>query len=355
MARFDPVLKHLKSAGAQPDQWNWSLSRGRWQPEFGLPRTPAMVELSADMAPGRRRYDFWREMVFYHFDADPLELGRNQLFEARGLCTTSARMDFYFWESDAMSGRRTPAQITRDGGDTVSIGFVLAGERAARDADDTAWRSRPGDLFVYDSARASNIAWTRHRGVYLGLRRPTIVAALGTDVPSPAILRTMLSSDPLAPVLRDQLVATGLAMPGLDEAQRTFAMDHAASMAEFILRRAAARPLDEDRPGRSGLYNAAVELIERNLASTALTPARIAAALGCSRRTLYRAFAEHDQSVATAIRDRRFNKTRDLLLTTNDAASIAEVAARCGLYDSANFSTAFRRRFGCSPSEARRG
>lgn len=81
----------------------------------------------------------------------------------------------------------------------------------------------------------------------------------------------------------------------------------------------------------------------------------IARRLGCSRSTLYRAFAQYNMSVAGHIRERRLLMMRNRLRTAPLHISIADIAAGCGLYDAPNMSRLFRARFGVPPSAMRAG
>ncbi len=78
-------------------------------------------------------------------------------------------------------------------------------------------------------------------------------------------------------------------------------------------------------------------------------------ALGCSRAQLYRAFAEQQDSVATAIWNARLDCARALLTESRRSWSASEVAMRCGFLDASNFSRMFKRRFGASPGQMRDG
>jgi AraC-like DNA-binding protein len=114
-----------------------------------------------------------------------------------------------------------------------------------------------------------------------------------------------------------------------------------------------------DLPARlrrpEGLLLAACRLINQQLAHPGLDAAFIAGRLGCSRATLYRAFAHQNLAVAGYIREQRLQQVWSLLHTLPDAVPIAEVARRCGFLDSTSFSRLFRRRFGVRARDVRAG
>ncbi len=96
--------------------------------------------------------------------------------------------------------------------------------------------------------------------------------------------------------------------------------------------------------------------IDRNLASTDLGPASIAAAHFISTRHLHGLFQEQGVTVSTWIRTRRLEQCRrDLLDPMLADRPVAAIAARWGFVDAAHFSRAFKSTFGVSPSEYRAG
>ncbi|MFY9712268.1 MAG: helix-turn-helix domain-containing protein [Microbacterium sp.] len=94
--------------------------------------------------------------------------------------------------------------------------------------------------------------------------------------------------------------------------------------------------------------------IDRNLASTDLGPASIAAAHFISTRHLHGLFQEQGMTVSTWIRTRRLEQCRrDLLDPMLADRPVAAIAARWGFVDAAHFSRAFKAVFSVSPSEYR--
>ena len=94
--------------------------------------------------------------------------------------------------------------------------------------------------------------------------------------------------------------------------------------------------------------------IDRNLASTDLGPASIAAAHFISTRHLHGLFQEQGMTVSTWIRTRRLEQCRrDLLDPMLADRPVAAIAARWGFVDAAHFSRAFKTAFSVSPSEYR--
>jgi len=93
--------------------------------------------------------------------------------------------------------------------------------------------------------------------------------------------------------------------------------------------------------------------IKNNLASPALDPDEVAAAMGLSRSVLYRLFRDVG-GIAFYIREQRLRRCfADLVSERGRDMQVGEIAWRWGFTDAAHFSRLFRDRFGCSPSDAR--
>ena len=89
-----------------------------------------------------------------------------------------------------------------------------------------------------------------------------------------------------------------------------------------------------------------------HLDDPSLTVASTATALGLSRRSLDRAFAEAGQSASRTLWALRLERCRRDLVV-DPRAGISQIAFRWGFSDAAHFSRAFRAAFGESPSAYR--
>ncbi len=331
--------------------WRWRPAEGRWRRDFGLPDTCTTVELSTLHAPGGDRFDYWCSGALYEFAPDPLPTEETQRFSAHGRAALNGPVLLHHWKSAAMSGRRTREAIDRDGGEAICIGVVVRGHRLSDDNGRES-QSGPGEAFVYDGAQPSRVAWTDHEGIHLTLRRPLVNSVLGRQVPAAAVLAERINASPFFAVVRDHLVTTTRVLRNLSAAEQVFALEQAERLVMFMLARCAG-DLGIASNGHANLYHAAIRLIEWHLASPDLTPDWLASRLHCSRATLYRAFAEQDDKVSAAIVRLRFERAYLALQATGPEVLIGEIAARCGLYDTSNFSRQFRSRFGCAPSDLR--
>src|SRR5690606_41963770 len=92
--------------------------------------------------------------------------------------------------------------------------------------------------------------------------------------------------------------------------------------------------------GRRALCLAAQRYIDPNLSRPALDAATLALAIGCSRATLYRAFADHGLTVVGYIREQRLQKFHRLLKTAAKGGPIAVLAEQCRLAQDQHSSSA---------------
>jgi len=96
----------------------------------------------------------------------------------------------------------------------------------------------------------------------------------------------------------------------------------------------------------------AKRLIRQNLLSSRLSVRELCRQLGMSRTALYRLF-EPMGGVVQYIRAARLQDAHRVLSSGMDMRPIHEIAAERGFLEPSEFSRAFKRQFGYSPSEAR--
>jgi AraC-like DNA-binding protein len=100
----------------------------------------------------------------------------------------------------------------------------------------------------------------------------------------------------------------------------------------------------------------ALRYIRSHLSERDLSPRSIAEACGISVAYLHDVFRGSGQGVEDAIFTERLDRAHQALTAPELACvHIATIAYRCGFADPAHFSRAFRRRFGATPGDIRRG
>jgi AraC family transcriptional activator of tynA and feaB len=77
----------------------------------------------------------------------------------------------------------------------------------------------------------------------------------------------------------------------------------------------------------------------------------LARELHISVRTLQRAFNAAGETVISYIRQRRLEEARLALTTPSGRLSVSELAAHWQFTDSSHFTRAFKKHYGCTPTE----
>jgi AraC-like DNA-binding protein len=337
----------------QADKWRW-LPKTVWTPTIGEPNGTLQLEATTTEIPLGERFDFWREVALYDFAPDLPEQDRRQTFDAEGKAIFSERGTIEIFRANAMSGRAAAARSRRRD-PRLYIGLMIEGERRHVSADGSSALLQPGDFFVLDTTRSTRVDWTDRRCVQLSLPLDLLAAEVGTrDLPSADRIAHTLAHSRLSGILRAQFKLLAKYSSELSEVELAAMNDIAYDVVASIVRASGdgAQAGREPLRGRA-LAMAARQYIQRNFAAVNLDADRIARAVGCSRATLYRAFAEQGTTVADALRQARLDQARRMLAAMPQVA-ISDIALRCGLPEARTFNRLFKQSYGMTPSELRR-
>lgn len=113
-----------------------------------------------------------------------------------------------------------------------------------------------------------------------------------------------------------------------------------------------AQPVPPSRRPKAGVVERMRLVVQQNMGSPTFGPQQLARLLAMSRSKLYR-LLDGDGGVAHFINGERLAQAARDLATADEAVSVQAIASRAGFRDHSTFSRAFRRAFGCSPSQAR--
>lgn len=329
--------------------WAWDPSQGPWRAEYGAPLELTRIDIStAEIAP-RESYDFWRSIVFYNFSAHRPDDDQRRSFRAAGTGFFVPNASIGFSSTDPLRGSRHMAQHRADGLDDITIGYVTEGARWQVD-ESGEHRARPGDFYVYDAAHAAEVGWLGGGGVYLALSRELVHRSGCSPDIAPNLLARQIAASPLAPFLAAQFALLWQRGRSIADADMGRLFPALTAMAQAAMASPDAPDVAATEPGR---FAAASRFIRGHLGEEDLSPGRIAAAVGCSRATLYRLFAERDLPIASYVRELRLQGAM-AALSSNPGSSVSAVAARFGFSDLSTFSQSFRRRFGISPRDVGR-
>lgn len=319
-----------------------SFSRGR-------PRQLRFQTVSTlDLAPPLR-FDFWCTEILRNVRVDPPNARQRQDFQATIVSLATATGEMHYARSDAFNAHITRKTIRQASCDELALFLVLNGEiRLRYERDETASFAR-GDFFLLDGTRPTSLCFSQHEVIQIDLSRPMLESVFTGALPPPARINAALARSRLAGLLRRHLQQFPRSVKTLRPVEQLGLLDASESFAIATIEAAFFAEHPSEAATGAGLFAAAQGYIRRHLAQPDLNPGTVAAAIGCSRSTLYRLFARRQLTVQGYIRELR------LLQSKHASASIKVLATRCGLYDMPNVNRLFRQRFGMTPSQAMAG
>lgn len=305
-----------------------------------------ITEFDTGKVEAKERLDYWSTNVLCRMSISGI--GAKSGFFGRLLRAQGHLGEFWDHTSDAIRVERSSQRCTSDGGDEIYVGLLVDGpSRINQNGNDRTLAA--GNLYVTDFARPVRAEWSPHREIAIVIPRERVTAVAGRR----AIMLggTRLDQHGLAELLASHMALTARRMRSMSLTERKAAIDAAVDLACALLRTAA------DNAGEllpNDILAVARIIIDQRHTDTELSPAHIAAAVGCSRSELYRAFAGQPESVAASIWAARLDRARSMLaLRPALDLSIGQISARCGFLDPSTFNRMFRNRYGMTPSEMR--
>ncbi|MCX5589992.1 helix-turn-helix domain-containing protein [Alcaligenes endophyticus] len=232
--------------------------------------------------------------------------------------------------------------------------YLLEGEISGHYEGEPDFLIKPNEFFLFDATKPSRLRFDKNRMILLDLPRSQMQSLFTGSTPSPVLIGKALSHFKLAPMLRMQLEQFSKLAGDLNDKEKLTLLDATEAFAMTIIEGACADIQKNYQGSHQGLVTAARHYIQLNLGDPNLNAQRIASALGCSRATLYRAFFQFDLSIAEFIRELRLRQLQRLLLDPEQHLTIAQLAYRCGFFDSFNIHRLYKKRFGITPSEQRK-
>lgn len=244
----------------------------------------------------------------------------------------------------------TNAHIARADSHVHCACVALEGRGAITRASETI-ELEPGDIFITDS---------RHPFA-LDLDRPWrhLVLTVPTDCLDARVVRAerlagaVLRGLPLARLWASHLAAVFALEADLSPGAGALAARYSLDLLTQLVDETAEGEATE--AAGAATYASACRAIELNYGDPALTPAKIAKAIGVSSRTLARAFAARNETVMRRVFEERVARAAKLMRSPQTAhRSITEIAFACGFNDLSHFGRVFARKMQMAPSEWRR-
>jgi AraC-like DNA-binding protein len=248
---------------------------------------------------------------------------------------------------DPVEGELTATHLRPSAADHWVIALHKVGDSVVR-SDDLVQTKPAGCLSLASLTREARFRYEASETLYLFVPRDLlIVHASRLDR-----LHNANLVGPAAQLLADHLLALERSLGRIGEPAREQVAAATLNLLEAYLASTASGDAMQ-KPGlRTALLDAALRHIRRNIAGD-LDPAGLCRYLGVSRSHLYRLF-EEEGGVAKVIRRERLAAARRALSDPLDSRRIYRLAEDLGFGSAEEFSRAFKRAFGCRPSDVYR-
>lgn len=302
--------------------------------------------------PPQDRYEQWLMPMIYGFEVLPPDQRQKLDFSGRVKSLITDTSEIHDVATDSFGGFLSEKRSSADLYDKLALLYVINGNIKCCYKDDTDIVAKSGEFVLFNARQAHQMHFNNARFVQLNLPRFAAQNYLTNNF-VPSQISNMVSCSGLAGILGLQLKHFYKLSDDLTTAEKLVFLQNTENLALSLI-----KSLTGNKPNLSGtdqdsVFLAAVHYIEANLSLDCLSPKSIAIALGCSRTTLYRAFARQNLYPADYIRDQRLRKFAQSLQMSNQTLTIAQLASECGLYDVPNLSRLFKRKFELSPQDYR--
>ncbi len=309
---------------------------------------PRRLHFSTEAVRPAQRFSFWKEVICTSFVRLELDCDRHRPFHATLAARSMARFDAIEVSGSAQRVTRSERLVGEDRTDSLILMRQHLGDCiVAQDGQEL--HMPAGGLALVDSRRPYSLCFPgEFSQTVIRLPAPVLeqrlgrgaVCAVHTLAPGSALGR--LAGQAIDELGREERESVSLPLSGI-------AFD---LLALALLESAPATPA---APRMSTLRVAwAKAQVLDNLRDPQLSPQAVAERQGVSPRLLQRLFATEGESLAEFILEQRLQRCRNALRDAAHASrSITEIALSWGFNDPANFSKAFRRRFGVPPRDCR--
>ncbi|SHK79700.1 transcriptional regulator, AraC family [Pseudonocardia thermophila] len=296
--------------------------------------------------PANEQFGYWREVICAAFvPLTPFRMEPGEGFRSRVETRPLSRVVRARIASQPQRTSHGPVEVARTTGEYFFVNLQTAGTCAV-EQDGRRSIVRPGQFTLVDTAAPYHFEFAQPWGMVsyriphelLGGRLAEVRAqtgrcwdATGAGGVVTAVLAAMwdLTADGPAAIDVEQALAAAVSAAAAERAGPP-ADRYAALRAEVVRR------------------------VDEWLGDPTLSVTSVSRRLGVSPRTLHTAVSAGGETFAALVRRRRMERAHELL-TTRRGATVTEIAAAVGYDGPAAFSRAFRREFGCTPTEVRRG
>lgn len=311
------------------------------------------IAVSSEL-PADQRYEHWLTPMLSDFEAAGPNAQQRKNFQGQVYSLVTATSELHDMQSDDFAGSRSRQRIRHHENDKLALIYVVQGQVFSQHEGDTDLVTQAGQFLLFDAHHPNRLHFCRQpRFVQINLPRHRLQPIL-SNKPSPSQISQAVSRSGLASLLATQLAQFRNLSPELSPFEQRAYLNSTETLASHVLESVCLDGQRHATDRHNAIFTAARHYIDRHLDAAHLNGATVAAALGCSRATLYRAFAEQNLRVAEYIRELRLQTLARLLQhPASHQQPIAQLAWRCGLHEATNISRLFRQRFGMTPRDFR--
>lgn len=305
--------------------------------------------VSTDELAPRERAPLWREWIWNHFGGLESDFYGDTDFDGHMRSVRAGELILTKLEANRHRVVRSPDMARKSAEGYLKIVAPLQGRAGVEQLGRQAWVG-PGSWTIYDTT-----------GSY-AVGNPERVEHLIVMLPKAPMLARGLRLEQL--VARPVHAGSGIARVALTTMRTTFqelpnmSADAARGAGELIAQLVHLSLLElagqqTQLTQREALKDRIRAYVALHLRNPALTVEQIARALNCSKRHLYNAFADEDETLAQYIQRQRLQACIRDLQTGQPGRAITDIALSWGFNNASHFSRVFREHTGKSPSEFR--
>jgi len=307
-----------------------------------------MLQFDTGTLPESERFEIWRSGVHTHRiwlpeGADPSH------FSATVVAWTLGEVVLAQSRLPPVCLARTPEMARADGGDWISLAFQLNGTAVfTLDDGDLVRTVGPGEIIAFDTTRDFRAETSVHEVITCQISRRAVRQIMQEIPPH----HGRVIDGAWGRLLADCILSLVRQLP---EMSASDALDLSRTLVQLVAACLKAKSdMQTPRLGKrtADIRRRAEAYLEENLTSPDLNPSSICSALGISKASLYRVFAD-SEGVTSYVRKRRLEAIHVLLNDPCETRGIGTIAYQYGFVSEAHFSRTFRQKFGFSPRDVR--
>ena len=303
-------------------------------------QTVPFRRFSTSLLPRKERFGAWRDAMTSVYEIAPLDEDASRRFAGTATSAHLGPLIVGTMDVDALAYHRSPAKIRSDHMDH----FIIRLDRPG------AAGNRVDEVLVKDMGQPLALPPMRLDGACIIIPRDVMTGML----PRADALHGTRLGGIMGRLLADHMRTLAQAVPAATVEEAPQIVRVIRDMVTACLAPSHDALVQAQPQVAATLIMQARRHIDANLTNPELSPDQLCRALGLSRSALYTLFEPH-HGVNRYILERRLLRIREHLCDPAERRRIGEIAFAYGFSSEAHFSRAFRRAFGCSPSEMRAG